>query len=738
MQMPAVVALGATSFTDATLAARIHTDFSNTLGKLYETEHLQPISQWAKSFEYTYRAQARGVTGVDQFSSAAIVDIPEGDNGTKGDGIRQLAGAARMEDKAYVSMEAVTGFGNLMLNWADVLTEVTQNFSHGVNHVILHGSPYNKTWNGYMSNWSGWQAFGNNFAESYTYRQIYWEDVASLSGYMARNQAVLRNGVAKVDLAVIGNGSGNSFQNLLDNGYSYHVASEAMLNLKSATVSNGRLYENGPAYKAMIVVGSLNDGAGGTDNTDPMGGPEGLAQGMSAGAPDGGSVGPASVAASFEEEPPRSYRVALIKKLQSLAESGLPVVLLNMTAKSVSGTEAGDNTDAALVAALEQLKATKNVVQTSTRADVLAALKRLLIKPAASYDQVALEATHYVDKLDGSDYFYLYNNTNPRNGGMLNVGQNLRYKTGKAVTTDVVLTGIGIPYQLNAWTGEIRPIAQYHVNQDGTVSTRINLHGGESTIVALLNKNVGKAAAGVVEASGAEAIYRDGSMWLRSKIAGEHTVVLADGNKKTVLFGETPTLLDLGMAKWNLELQSFGPDYTNANKQGKIVTEFDTPYAMYKDPSASTKTTINFQNISLGSWSDLPATKQQLATLGVKSMLNVSGIGRYTTSFDLPPDWSNDTGAVLKLGYGQDQVTEVVINGKSLKGFNVIADEVDLGGYLQPGKNNLTIKLDTSLFNRAVVESLVFKLPGRQINGNKPVGYGLKSATLTPYTEKPL
>jgi len=721
-ELPAVVALGAGAFTDARLAGRIRTDYNNLLGGLYETEHLRPISDWASSFGYSYRAQARGVTGVDQYSSATIVDIPEGDNGTKGDGIRQLAGAARMSDKAYVSMEAVTGFGNLQLNWADVLTEVTQNFSHGVNHVVLHGTPYNKAWNGYMSDWTGWQAFGNNFAGSYTYRQIYWPDARTMGDYMARNQAVLRNGVVKADLVVIGNGSGNSFQDLLDKGYSYHLASEALLQLDTATASNGRLYEQGPAYKAVIVVGDVAEGSAGPGigGGGPGGGPGGLgaeapagavpggpgagggAEGPGAGAPPGNFGAPDNVAASFEPEPQRSYSVASIRKLRELAEAGLPVVLVNLVPTVVAGTESGENTDATLVAELAMLKATDKVVEVATRDEVAGALQNLSVAPYASYDQAALETTHYLDAAGDANYYYLYNNPNPRNSGMINAAQSNRYKSAAPIVAEVTLEGSGKPYWLDAWTGEVRPIADYRAG-DGSVTLPVGLHGGESAIIALL--------AGEVDAASASA---------------------ADLTASIDAIESAAPALDLGTAKWDLELHSYGPDETAANVQDRIVPEFEMAYLIYKDPSASTISTVRFDSIELGNWSDLPATAAQLDTLGVESMANVSGVGYYTTSFDLPADWNAAAPAILELGYSQDEVTQVVINGQALDRINVIADTVDLSGRLQPGQNTLTIKLVTGLFNRAVVESMVFDLPGPQVNGNTPVEYGLQSVRLVP------
>ena len=129
-------------------------DYNLLMGRMYEQKHAAPIMEWAKGFNYTYRAQPYSLAGLDVGSASAAIDIPEGDNGAKGDGLRYMASAVNMGDKQYFPMEAVTATGNLRMNWADIATEVAQNYSDGVNHAILHGTPYSKNYNGFDANLS--------------------------------------------------------------------------------------------------------------------------------------------------------------------------------------------------------------------------------------------------------------------------------------------------------------------------------------------------------------------------------------------------------------------------------------------------------------------------------------------------------------------------------------------------------------------------------------------------------
>ena len=57
---------------------------------------------------------------------------------------------------------------------------------------------------------------------------------------------------------------------------------------------------------------------------------------------------------------------------------------------------------------------------------------------------------------------------------------------GKPVTFDVTFNGTGVPYQLDAWTGEIEPIACYQ-KQNDKVSMTVTLDAGEADFIAISN-----------------------------------------------------------------------------------------------------------------------------------------------------------------------------------------------------------------------------------------------------------
>ena len=50
--------------------------------------------------------------------------------------------------------------------------------------------------------WPGWHAFNSMFADPWGSRMAYWDRVDTMTGYIARNQAVLQNGTPQMDLLV--------------------------------------------------------------------------------------------------------------------------------------------------------------------------------------------------------------------------------------------------------------------------------------------------------------------------------------------------------------------------------------------------------------------------------------------------------------------------------------------------------------------------------------------------------
>ena len=471
--------------------------------------------------------------------------------------------------------------------------------------------------------------------------------------------------------------SGNRFQNLLDSGYSYNLISEAILESDNAYVEDGKLAPEGPAFKALIL-----------DRIN-------------------------------------TFDVENMEKVIEYAKSGLPVIVYDSTFSKVYGSNVED--DAVLAEKFAELLEMDNVIQTNSVEDVKQALADVNVTPYAQYETAQLETTMYTDKADGSNYYYMYNNAYPENSGMMGNDQASEYKGEEKAIKDAVITlaGKGVPYKLDTHTGEITQVGAYTVNDDDTVTFEMDeLYGGDSVIYCVTEdtENFPAESVYVTEADG-DVVRTEDGVALRSNEAGSYTFTLSDGTEASADVEKTLDTLDLTDASWNLLIHSYGPGEDE------------------NDPSVSKITDVDFGEQKLGKWKDIAATEDQLNELGVTDMLYVSGVGEYTTTFTLPEDWSDTTGAYLDVTYGKDQIGEITINGTALDANNA-SDRVDLGGYLVSGENTLTIKLSTTLYARMYAtnsgyEGRDFGMGTGFMQPEDPEAFydGLLSVTLTPYTQ---
>lgn len=660
---------------------RIYADYTSIMGTLYLDQHIKKSNEFAHSFGYTYRAQAGGITGGDSGSSALACDVVETDAAGK-----SAVSAVYMGDKKLYSKEAMAGMTVYGYNWEDLLIEFNSNFAFGYNRLIIHGTAYSKSINGACADWPGWPPFTASFGEPYTYRQIYWDRMATVGNYLARNQAVLQNAVHKIDVAVLGGGGfggmgggGDFTDTLMNNGYSFTSFTEALLHTENSVVTNKRIFSEGVGYKALIINGMT------------------------------------------------TCTVASMEKIEEFAKNGLPIIFIGDGPSDVTGTPTGENNAEKVREVYERLIGAgySNVLTLNSSNDVLHNLKDVLgVKGYATYSIPRLETLMALDKMDGTHYYYLFNNTTS-NSMMPNSYAFRQYKTKDIKDQWITLEGEGTPYELDALIGEITQVGQYRNNGNGTLSILLDgLKGGESTIIAVTTniKDFPKASQYVTSVDadpGSYAILRgeNGDLVFRSNEPGTYQVTFSDGSSETVTVADAKAPVDLTDVDWQLVIDSYGPTYKDAEKLVDPETGIQTV-----DPSDTAVIRVNFGTRKLATWSDIQATPEQLSAMGVSNMNEVSGKGFYTTTFS----WEGKAGAELSFVYQNDMVTAVTVNGTEITAVDNATDTVDIGDYLTSGDNTITIELSTTLNNRAKVESDTMKT--LQI---KP--YGLTQVVLHPY-----
>lgn len=676
----APVLVGSVSFdtsaaTGELSSTRVSEDFTANLGQDFTTKHLNPIQDWAKStLSYNFKQQSYTAPGV-QYANDTPVQEVSADNGAAEDGLN-LAGQANLAGTNLVSAEALTGTTDYTTPWTTDVKGLNEDWASGINRVNFHGSPFNETVNqlpaettinGVSSEWPGWE-FQHGSANGYGAfdpRQIYWGDMPEVTNYIGRTQAVLQSGVAKVDLAVL-EGTNSSYS--VPSSSSYSLAT-----LVNAGWSYNVIDDRQLTLPNAVVTGGVLDAHGPTNGIN-----------------DGPAYKALIVSGATELKP------STVLKLIDYANAGLPVIFYNSTIARVYGTNqpGGDSTsatgnnDTALAADMAKLLAAKNVYNLvgATQADLLSQLSALRVIPNASYSASGLVLRQR--EIGGSEYYYLYNaNT-----------------TGSNLTAAVTLGGSGQPYLLDAWTGKVTPIADY-TSSDGTVTVNVSLAPQDATIIETGAE--GGGAVHAISTSGGQVRYADGSgdLVLRATQPGSYAVSLSNGKTDTVDVASVPSAVDLS-AGWSLKLDSYGPD----------------PAADATDPEISAVTSITFPANALGNWASLPATSAQLSALGATSMSQVSGVGYYTNTFQLPAAWTAGTdGALLQLAHGNgDMVVAVTVNGNEISQVNQVTNTVDIGAYLKPGANTVQVKLDTNLGNRV---------------GKTAQSYGLNGVTFTPYTQ---
>ena len=249
--------------TPGILQRQIRDDYENAMNALYIKHHVEGLQKWVRTFNYKYRAQSYGGF-IDTALASTVVDIPEvetlgfcdlADDGMA-DYYRDAAGGVHLRGDTVLSQEALAMLMQAYaLTWKDALKILNKTFVVGSNRAILHGASYDYSHNGVSSEWPGWHAFSNAFAESWTDRQPYWEDVNLWNDYINRCQTVLQYGKPRVDLAIFKKdwNPGKGYTSILDAGYSYDIVGPGHLNLAAAKVTDGVLAKEEVGYKALLI-----------------------------------------------------------------------------------------------------------------------------------------------------------------------------------------------------------------------------------------------------------------------------------------------------------------------------------------------------------------------------------------------------------------------------------------------------------------------------------------------------
>ncbi len=252
-------------------------------------------------------------------------------------------------------------------------------------------------------------------------------------------------------------------------------------------------------------------------------------------------------------------------------------------------------------------------------------------------------------------------------------------KIGSALAQKITLEGAGQPFILNAWSGEIIPIAHYQRNGN-RVTVDVRLDVDESMLIGI---SANPARLGLtsnslyVQSTTAEGVHSlaNGQFAIFASQAGKYTSTLSNGKKVISQIPASMANMDLTSGTWQLSVEDWKP----AN-----------PYGSTGPASTATdKSKVQLTLKGLQTWPDIAELK------------NASGLGTYTYVLELPNDWNSaKQGARLALGQVVDTFT-LKVNGTAVA-IDQISAQADLGNSLKPGKNKIEVRVATTLNNRLV------------------------------------
>jgi hypothetical protein len=192
-----------------------------------------------------------------------------------------------------------------------------------------------------------------------------------------------------------------------------------------------------------------------------------------------------------------------------------------------------------------------------------------------------------------------------------------------------------------------------------------------------------------------------GAVAIRASAVGTYDTALSNGRKVRLTIDAVPPPIDLTHAKWHLSAEDWQP----ANL---YATTFGASAAQTK------KDRIELDLDGLKPWPEVPALE------------NASGLGTYSTSFDLPFTWTAANGAMLSLGEVFDTFT-LTVNGRTIS-IDQIGAESDIAAYLKAGRNTIAVRVATTLNNQLA------KIDSDVANRGLVQPYGLVGPVrLTPY-----
>ncbi|RYP50579.1 hypothetical protein DL768_003924 [Monosporascus sp. mg162] len=359
----------------------------------------------------------------------------------------------------------------------------------------------------------------------------------------------------------------------------------------------------------------------------------------------------------------QNLSLTTVRKLQEYAEAGLPIVVSGGLPHFYSSGNGDDIAD--YNKELSALLRIKNVHSVSS-GQVASKLASLGLHPRVA---VATNGTWYTG-WRGTDRF----------------GCAFVYSDLVASSGTVMVSSTQKPYYLNPWTGEVRPVLIYQVI-NGTTVILLSLAGNQTRVIAFSDNferrihtakySVKSLPANVIGAD----LAADGDILLHAVHSPYvHKAELSNGRTMSLNATNVPKAMQL--SNWNLTAE-----------------HWEAPSNVSDASSPPVKHNTTHQLDALTSWTSIPG------------LVNTSGVGYYTTTFNWPPARAKSNGAVSGACISFSKVLHtlrVVVNGKMVPPMDLTNANADISPYLRSGNNTILVVVSTPWWNylRTIITKL--------------------------------
>ncbi|KAH6671659.1 hypothetical protein B0J14DRAFT_78466 [Halenospora varia] len=359
------------------------------------------------------------------------------------------------------------------------------------------------------------------------------------------------------------------------------------------------------------------------------------------------------------------------KRMLSYAQDGLPVLVVGNWS-DIRAYGYGEFSKSSEVAStFKKMLALPNVVNVPDRASMADGVTKLGVATEVQHSSSSLIHIHRVDgRLD--HYYFVANSATEA------VDQNVSVVRGSSQA---------VPYILDAWKGTSTAMPTYTEDSASRVSFRVKLLPGQTMLVTIVPMDF--KAVHAVSSTGPLVIDAGNKYAVRTNASGTYSTTFSNGKVAQTAVGESPPPIEL--TNWTLDVEDFTPGLTTTN------------------------TTILRHTLNLASplqpWTSYP------------ELLDVSGIGTYTTTFFLPSTYpskpSNTSGFGANIEFAKFLGSfRIKVNGQQLPAADQLALSHDIGAWVKSGDNVLQVEVASSLLNRLrVTQPGVYGVATRQAFG---------------------